>query len=66
MRSVATLPYGRGAFDGQRARGSQMHAAVDVELVALGVTAEVVGVSRTQHAAAWRAGAEVVRAAAVR
>ena len=43
---------GPRAFDGQRAAVHQMHAAVDVELVALGVAAEVVVIVEDQHAAA--------------
>ena len=61
MRSAATLPYGPRAFDEQRAAVHQMHAAVDVELVALGVAAEVVVIVEYQHAAARRAGAEEMR-----
>ena len=60
IRSGGDFAVGPRAFDGQRAAVQQMHAAVDVELVALGVAAEVVVIVEHQHAAARRAGAEEV------
>lgn len=49
------------AFDEQRAAVQQVHAAVHMKLVALGVAAEVVVVVEDQHSTAGRARPEVMR-----